>query len=470
MALLGLELNDTGIMVAGGEPAQLLEVETGERESPGFALTENDHLILGKEAQEKARLSPRLFTNRFWDELSMEPLKQPGLEGKNNAELAYLHFSKIWTAIKKHGDELAIAVPGFFTQRQLGLILGIANELSVPIKGFASTALAASSTPYPHHLLFHLDIHLHQMEIAFLEQSDHLLSKNMKTLSGKGLNYLYSEFVKAIADEFVRTTRFDPFDQALYEQELYTRLPQVLRDLHESPSILFSMKAGSRTYSISLTYDLFAKISEGVFREVYQFIREIVTKYGKSEMEVALQVTHRVSPIPGYRENVHELSNVHIIELEPGASAMGMLGLKDRFPMHTTGQGVTFVSNRPWQTSRVPEDPAIAQLSPDLKHPTHLLYRDLGHPISSKPLIIGQGDVNDPRIHISNQADDVPQKHCAVQLNDDEVVLTNYSTSGTLVDGAHVSEKAVLKRGQTIQVGSPEEELQLITCMGTDET
>ena len=340
MPLLGLELNDTGILAAGGEPAQLLDVETGEKESPGFALAHNDQLILGKDAHDSARLHPRLYTNRFWDELSAEQIKQPALEGKTNAELAYLHLSKIWDSLKGYGDEIVLAVPGFFSHKQLGLILGITNELSMPVKGFTATAIASSTEPYPGHLLFYLDVHLHRLEITFLEQGDQLTHKETKTIPAKGLHYLYTEWIKAIADEFVRSTRFDPFDQAIYEQELFRCLPQVLKDLKGNPSTTFSMKAGSQIHSVILTYDLFARKSKLVFREVYRLIEEMKKRYGTAEMASVLEVSHRFSPLPGYREELDKLPNVQIIELEKGSGARGLLELKDRFSSQAARRGL----------------------------------------------------------------------------------------------------------------------------------
>ncbi len=470
MALLGMELSDAGIMVAGGEPAKLIEVDGRDKESPGFALAEDDHLIVGKEAQERAHLNPRLYTNHFWDELNTGPLKQPGLEGKNNTELAYIHLSRIWDTIKRHGDELAIAVPGFFTQRQLGIVLGIANELSMPVKGFVATAIAASSKPYPGHLLFHLDIHLHRIEITLLEQSEYLLHKNIETLSGKGISYLYSEWVKAIADEFVRTTRFDPFDQAIYEQELYMRLPRVLRELQVQSSIMFEMRAGSRSYHMILTHDLFVKKSEAVFREVCQIILKMVEKYGKSEMPLALEVTHRVSPLPGLREEINKIANIEIIELEPGSSASGVLNLQDRFSIQTTDQGVAFLTSRPWQTTQLSHDSTIVPSPADPVHPTHILYRNLAYPISAKPLIIGQGIASGISICIQDQIADVSRKHCTIQKSGDDVLLVDNSNSGTFVDEISVSGTAVLKLGQIIRIGTPGEKLYLIACVRTDET
>lgn len=470
MALLGMELSDVGIMVAGGEPKSLIEVDGKEKESPGFALTDDRQLMVGKGARDKAYLNPRLFTNRFWDDLNTEVLRQPGLEGKHNAEIAYAHLSRIWDAVKQHGDELVIAVPGFFTQRQLGLILGIANELSIPVKGFAAMAIAASSKPYPGHLLFHVDIHLHRMEVTRLEQNDHLLHKDVETLTGKGISYLYSEWVRAVADEFVRTTRFDPFDQAVYEQELHCRLPQVLGTIPINSSIPFDMRAGSRTHAITLTYDLFAKKGQAVFRDVSKLIKKMAKQSGQSEMPLALQVTHRVSSLPGFTDEINKIANAKVIELEAGSGALGVLALRERFEMQTAGQGVTFLTSRSWPKTRSSKDSNNDASHENPIHPTHILYNNLAYPVSENPLIVGQGTEKGISICMKDGVAGVNRKHCTIQKKGDDVLLIAHSDAGTFVDGEKVSETAMLRLGQTIRIGTPGEELYPIACVGTDET
>lgn len=470
MTLLGMELSDAGIMVAGGEPAKLMEVDGRDTESPGFALTEDGQLRVGNDAREKAYLNPRLYTNRFWDELNTEILRQPGLEGKHNAELAYTHLSKVWDAVKGYGDELVIAVPGFFTQKQLGLILGIANELSIPVKGFAATAIAASSKPYPGRLLFHVDIYLHRIEITRLEQNDQLILKDVESISGKGISYLYSEWVKALADEFVRTTRFDPFDQAIYEQELYNRLPQVLRDLQIHSSIQFAMRAGYRTYTVVLSYDLLAEKSESVFRDVCQLIEKMANQSGRSEMPLAFEITHRMSLLPGFRDAINTIANAEIIELEAGSGAFGALALEDRLAIQAAGQGVTFLTSRSWYKNHPSKDLSNGRSPKDPIHPTHILYNNLAYPISARPLIIGQGTENDISICIRDQVAGVNRKHCTIQKKGDVVLLIDHSDAGTFVDGKKVLDRAVLRLGQTIRIGTPEEEFFSIACVGSDET
>jgi hypothetical protein len=58
--------------------------------------------------------------------------------------------------------------------------------------------------------LLHLDIHLHRSEATFLEQGERLTQRDSASTGGKGLQYLYSAWIKAIGEAFVRTTRFDP--------------------------------------------------------------------------------------------------------------------------------------------------------------------------------------------------------------------------------------------------------------------
>jgi hypothetical protein len=119
MGLVALELSDAGIMAAVKEPRRLLQVDGTDRESPGFALSEEAQLIVGKAAEDKANLYPLQCTNAFWDKLNTKPLKQPNKYAQNHADMAHAHLSKIWEKIKAHGDELVMAVPAFFGRDQL---------------------------------------------------------------------------------------------------------------------------------------------------------------------------------------------------------------------------------------------------------------------------------------------------------------------------------------------------------------
>jgi hypothetical protein len=472
MRLLGLELSDAGIMVATHDPVELLQVDGADRESPGFALPEGNRLLVGRTAEDKAHLHPRRFNNVFWSQLNTEPLKQPSPHAQNHAEMAYTHLAQIWEHIKGQGDELIIAVPGFLDREQLGLFLGIAKELSIPLKGVVALPVAASTTTCPGRMLLHLDIHLHLSEVTFLEQGERLNLQDSVTAEGKGLQNLYKQWVETIAAEFVRTTRFDPLHRADFEQALYNRLPSILMALKHEPLVMCEMTAGPKTHRASLSRDLFIQKSEATFSELLRLIEGIRNRYGGASQPVTLQMTHRISHLPGCKEMVAKMTDTEVIELEPGSGAFGVLNLKEELSEQRGEKGVSYIMSRPWtkQQTMIPH-PSSQSVGHALVQPTHILYRNMAYPISDQPLTISWGGPEDGvRVTMPNELADVSERHCSIQILSKEVVLTDHSTDGTFVDENPVTDTAVLKLGQIIRVGTPGEKLQLIACLEKDET
>lgn len=464
-SILGIELSDAGIMAAAGDPPQLLEIEGREHASPGFAVSLKGSLVLGRDALRTFRINPRSSTNRFWDELGTDPIKQPGLEGKTHAELAYAHLEKLWDSLKHAADEVIIAVPGFYTQHQLGILLGITKALSMPVTGLVPIALAGCAAGHPRRPLLHLDIHLHRIEITLLEQGDHLVPQAIKTISGKGFHYLYTEWIRMVADEFVRTTRFDPFDQAAYEQELYDRLPGAIQNLQPHVPTTFSLQAGSHRYHLPLSYDLFAQKTEAVFSEVRRMIDDMLSDRGMSNTHAVLQFTHRTGHLPGCREALHRTPALTIVQLPPGSAAMGALQLRDGFAPLREGGGVILLSRRPWPSESIAAHESAAPRQKPTQ-PTHLLHGNYAHPLTDAPLIIGQADRDGiPGLHISSNPADVQQRFCRITREGNEILLTNEWPAGTAVDDRVILTTSVLALGQRIRAGMLSEELKLIACV-----
>lgn len=472
MRLLGLELSDAGIMVAANDPMGLLQVDGAERESPGFALPEGNRLLVGQTAEDKAHLHPRRFNNVFWDQLNTDPLKQPNPAVQNHAEMAYTHLAQIWENIKTSGDELVIAVPGFLDRDQLGLLLGIAEELSIPLKGMVALPIAASSTTCPGRMLLHLDIHLHLSEVTFLEQGESLNMKDSVTVKGQGLHALYKGWIESIAGEFVRTTRFDPLHRADFEQALYNRLPSILAALQHEPLVMCEMTVGQKTHRVSLSRDLFIKRSEATFTELFKLIEGLRGGYDRGRMPLSLQLTHRISRLPGCKEMVAKMEDTQVIELEPGSGAFGALNLKDALAEQRMSQGVSYLMSRPWIGNQTMTTHASSQaLGQNPSYPTHILYRNMAYPISDKPLTISRGGPEDGVVvTMADELADVSKRYCSIQRHNEDVVLTDHSETGTFVDETRVTGPVVLKIGQIIRVGTPGEKLQLIACLEKDET
>ena len=471
MSLIGLEISDAGIMAAAGTPQRLLELDGTAKESPGFALQEKKRLLVGKRAEGKAHLFPHQILNRFWDQLNTEPLEQHGRYApQNNAEIVYNHLGRIWQAIRKHGDQIVLVVPDFYDRQQLGLILGIAQELSMDVKGFVPLALAASSLACPGKMLLHLDIHLHRIEAVYLKQGEYLTIEDSLAVTEKGLVHLYREWVEAIAQEFVRSTRLDPLHQAASEQELYDRLPGVLSHLQHNNDMLFDLIEASQTYSITLKRDLLIGKAESIYREICRLIERIRDRHGKNQ-PVALQLSHRLNRLPGCRQLLADVENAQIIELDRGAAAGGVLKIWQQLAAQRNNEGISFFTSRPWHLSGLEHDHEESSKMLADKLPTHLLYRSIAYPINEKPLVIGREiDADNASVQVYGSSAGVSAKHCTIELRDRKVMLNDYSTQGTFVDEIRVTGSMALNLGQIIRLGNSDEQLQLIVCLQHHET
>jgi hypothetical protein len=471
MSLIGLEISDAGIIAAVGTPARLLELDGQATESPGFALPQKDGLLLGKEAEGKAHLFPRQILNRFWDQLDTEPLEQPAKYApQSHAEIVYHHMSRIWQAIQKHGDEVVLVVPDFYDRQQLGLILGIAQELSMDIKGFVPMALAASSIACPGKMLMYLDIHLHRIEVNYLKQGEYLTIEDSAMTAGKGLIHLHRDWVETIAQEFVGSTRFDPLHLAASEQELYDRLPAVLSNLQHNSSMVFDMIDAGTAYSITLKPDLFADKAQAIYGDVCRLVEGLRSKHGKKKPVLALQLSHRISRLPGFREILSTIEDTQIIELDRGAAANGVLEIWQQLSDQHNTEGISFFTSRPWQQSRPKYDVEPSAETADML-PTHLLHRSIAYPINDNPLSIGREvDSEKTRVQTHGHASRISPLYCTIGLRDREVVLDEHSSDGIFVDGTRVSGSMVLQLGQIIRLGTNGEQFQLIACLNRDET
>ena len=138
MSLLALHLNDAGVLLTDGERILCRE--------PGFALLEDDGVVTGREAWAVASLKPRRIQNRFWAELSTTPLTDRRFQHLSAADLASKQLESIWKRTAQPGAKLVLAVPPYMSTESLGLLLGVAQDLEIPIVGMVDAAVAAMTS------------------------------------------------------------------------------------------------------------------------------------------------------------------------------------------------------------------------------------------------------------------------------------------------------------------------------------
>jgi hypothetical protein len=201
--------------------------------SPGFALLQDAQYQFGQSARAEARLHPRNINHRFWWQLNTEPLQPSFGPGRHSADLVHGHLQSIFEQGQRP-QQIILAVPGNLSSEQLSLLLGIVGECPFDIVGLVDRAVGAASTIPLESQGLHLELQLHQAVLTHLELADgHIQRTAATTIPGGGWLAIQDAIGNAIADAFIRQTRFDPRRKADTEQTLYDQLPKILEQLDQ---------------------------------------------------------------------------------------------------------------------------------------------------------------------------------------------------------------------------------------------
>ena len=135
MTLLAAHLNDAGLLFTDGERILCRE--------PGFALLEDTGVTTGRAAWASASLNPRRIQNRYWSDLSITPMADSRFRHLTAADLVSRQLEQLWKRVANPGDRLVLAVPAYMSNDNLGLLLGIAMDLDIPVVAMVDAAVAA---------------------------------------------------------------------------------------------------------------------------------------------------------------------------------------------------------------------------------------------------------------------------------------------------------------------------------------
>ena len=217
MPTLIIDLNDAEIRAA--LDAEVVAVE------PGCALLDGDALVTGTEAVRASRLKPRQTFDRYWIELSQDPMAHPHPRAGSHADLAFAQLSSLWRRFGTGVEAVVFVVPGSYRRDQLGLLLGMAEACGMPARGLVDAAVASSWQPHPGRVLAHIDAGLHGAVLTRLGQEGGVSRETVESSGMVGLSALRERWLGTIANAFLTQTRFDPLHDAGAEQSLFDQLP-----------------------------------------------------------------------------------------------------------------------------------------------------------------------------------------------------------------------------------------------------
>jgi hypothetical protein len=454
MKILGVELNDSAITAVCEQDVVFAE--------PGYAIDHNGGAVFGWQARKFSRLFPRRLDNRFWQILEETPLSRPVGPHSSSADLVQAQLQRLWLAAGSRADGVVFAVPGRWSDEQLGLLLGIAQDLQLPVRGLVDSAVAATRHEYRGGDLIHLDIALHEVTVTRISQAGQAGVGERVVIDSFGIERLERVCIELIARQFVEATRFDPLHEAESEQYLYDHLYDWCARLGRQGAVSLTVPFGGNEFSTDINLNVFKQRLTRVCEPVTQRIRGLLS-VGRT---TALQCHSRWTDFPGLLNVLQQLPNVEVFALEPAAAARGAMQRLVHIADDSTG-GFRLVSSLPWDKPPVVLADVAAQKTADVmtgQVPTHVLYDSIAYRLDGPAFHIGaelaDGDYG---VRLQGQVRGISRRHCSIHREGGRVVVTDHSRFGTALNGHNVDGSAVCQSGDVLSLGDPVSEFRLIT-------
>lgn len=446
-------INDAGITLMRGDQIVYRE--------PGFALLDDSRLTTGNDAFANARINPRRVQHRYWAELTTAPLSDQRFRHLSAADLASRQLEQMWSnSGEVESGSLVLAVPPSMEAANLGLLLGIAAEIGLPVAALVDAAVAATRRQYRNAVPVHVDISLHATTLTRLSQAGQVQVERVEVLRDCGLYALYDAWINAIAEVFVKQSRFDPLHIAETEQMLLDNLAGWLSLAASRDRVDLVLRYGGLQHKAEI--ESLALI--GAAAPWYQQISSKLRALYRADETPAVQVTDRIARLPGLADMLRARVGGELFTLEPGATSRGALSRCREKP--AGGGRVSLRRQLPWDQAATD---VVVEPSHDTRAgvPTHLLFRARAWAIGDAVLDLGSRESDGRRtIVVDSDMPGISRRHCSLRLINAQCVLEDHSRYGTFLNGHRIDGSTVLEVGDSIRIGSPGYEFQVIT---TDE-
>lgn len=446
MSLLAVNLNDAAITVQDAERVLYRE--------PGFALLDDDELVTGEAAFREARLKPRRINNAFWSDLQTASLTDQRFRHLSAADIVSQQLEQIWQNVS--GDGVVVAVPAYMNAGNLSLFLGIAAELRIPVAGMVDAAVAATRRQYDGAVPVHVDLSLHSALLTRLAQNGLAQVDRSEVIEGCGIIALFEAWIAQIAEAFVQQSRFDPLHTAETEQMLQDSLPGWLARASSAESVEMQIEYRGIGHTAEIESLEIVATAAPVYHRIVSNLRALY----RADETPALQLSDRAARMPGLADLLTARVGGEIYLLEAGATGRGLLSrCRD---MRAGDAAVSLIRKLPWDQSPIAAKGAGDQTPTG--QPTHVLFDNRAYAIGADALVLGsRPDEDQRRIDLRRDMPGVSRQHCALQVENGQCIVRDFSRYGTFLNGHRIDGSAVLQVGDLVRLGTPGFEFRLIT-------
>ncbi len=402
---LGIELSDAGFLAAAcetGEP-HLLAVpdRNGSGEWPGFCHAEGGNLSFGRGAEDMWFVQPRRVAHNFWSRLAHEP-STLSASGKPVAfsELAYFFlrdFAERLATVAPNPRAVVLALPGNYLKdettedEKVGLLLGMAGELKLPLAGMIDMACAAlcdSRAPGFNRSLpvIVVDLGLEGADLTLFTTEDELTRKDFLHLPECGISQLLKQLTGTMGNRFLRHTAFDILEDGRIEQTFFRQTKEFL--LSEAPEYRFLINTATRAYEMPAKREQLALDAQFLVAPLVQGLQSLVRNSPHALEPCTVALTDRAARLPGLEARLHAAGFVRLLRLPAGAAAAGAARIgAERLPVPRDLAEVPLACSVPLSDARsliaTPWEARLQkQRDPATRlTPTHAILDGIGHPI-----------------------------------------------------------------------------------------
>jgi hypothetical protein len=370
--------------------------------------------------------------------------------------LAQLHALNISERI-----EAVVAVPADLDVTALAALRGALHAAGVEARDFVDAgALSAATVAERGHYVL-LDAGWRSATAARVAGGAECSVEEAFVSERANLLDVYDQWLMGVSAVLVKNTRFDPLLSLEVEQRLFAALPQIAaRAAPEGKAQAALVENGSR-FAVEVEAQLFADAAQPFYRELARLARSARIA-GQS---AALVLPAESRRWPGFlpRLGVNEQDGVVIAPAGLAAVAASLQAASTetaprlkrrvaRIADHSLASSIEYV--------------AAATNSGGRALPvTHILYGGDSMRFPESGLVIGTEEVaNTPHITLPRAAAGVSRRHCSLRREGERTVLIDHSRHGTWINGARVRERAAVRPGDRVRVGTPGVEFTLISA------
>ena len=461
MARVALEVNGAALVGASKDGVLFNE--------PGVAFAEKRRVRFGQAAADEARRNPGQAYRNYWDLLSEEPLATPARNLRTSADLAHAHLSELWNRFRESVSDIEgviLVAPAGASDDRLALLLGIAEEVGMPVAGLVESGLAAVRGIANGRSCVHIDVNEERIVASRLEQRDGRIHSEDLLFNGRpGLRHLRAAMTAYLAGRFVAASRFDPLDLPATEQQLAEQSDGWLRTLVTQGELKVEVSGAAIPASAKLGRDEFMAAMERQLAAPGNRLRSWCTGPGAA----AVQLSAVLAAVPGGPEVLARLLPAEVQVLPPGAAALGALtrapaprARADRYVLlRSLAASDSFPETPPGAAPAHGGAPGHAapgsiQAGAGMLPPTHLVRGGRAWRIDEQGLRLGSAPQPGGVAIVLPADGGVSRDHCSVLLENSQALLHDHSRYGTLLNGAPVAESAPLRGGDRIAIGPVE--------------